>query len=268
MKKGRNEMDLFLLIGIIAALVIVVAAMILKGASIAMLFSPEAMMIIFGGIIVALINTYPLADIKRLPGIFKVLFKNKKYDYRATIDQLVELSNVARREGLLALETPVNNLDPVDDAFLKRGMEMVVDGIDKEEIQEIMENEIASTEERHARGTAMMQTAGSTSPTLGVMGAVIGLIGALGHLNNVNVLGQSISSAFVATLFGIFMGYLVFMPFAKRLQRKSEQEIQNFDLILAGTLAIEEGVSAKTMEKNLESMISETRRSDITEDNK
>lgn len=95
------------------------------------------------------------------------------------------------------------------------------------------------------------------------MGAVIGLIGALGHLDNVSVLGESISSAFVATLFGIFMGYLVFMPFAKRLQRKSEQEIQNLELIMAGTLAIEEGVSAKTMEKNLESMISETRRTDI-----
>lgn len=256
-------MDLFLLIGICAALVIVVAAMILKGASLAMLFSPEAMMIIFGGIIVALINTYPLADIKRLPGIFKVLFQAKKYDYRATIDKLVELSNIARREGLLALETPVNNLDPEKDAFLKRGMEMVVDGIDKEEIEEIMENEISSIEERHAKGTAMMQTAGSTSPTLGVMGAVIGLIGALGHLDNVSVLGESISSAFVATLFGIFMGYLVFMPFAKRLQRKSEQEIQNLELIMAGTLAIEEGVSAKTMEKNLESMISETRRTDI-----
>lgn len=258
-------MDLFLLIGIFAAFIIVMSAMILKGASLAMLFSPEAMMIIFGGIIVALINTYPLVDIKRLPGIFKVLFQTKKYDYQATIAKLVELSNVARREGLLALETPVNNLDPKEDAFLKRGMEMVVDGIDKEEIQRIMENEISSVEERHLKGTAMMQTAGSTSPTLGVMGAVIGLIGALGHLDNVNVLGESISSAFVATLFGIFMGYLVFMPFAKRLQRKSEQEVQDLELIMAGTLSIEEGVAAKTMEKNLESMLSEGRRAGIEE---
>lgn len=260
-------MDLFLLLGLLAGFVIVMAAMVLKGASLAMLFSPEAMMIIFGGVIVSLINTYPLADIKRLPGIFKSLFKANKFNYRLTIDQLVELSNVARREGLLALETPVNNLDPVNDAFLKRGMEMVVDGIDKEEIQEILENEIDSISARHARAAAMMQTAGSTSPTLGVMGAVIGLIGALGHLNNVDVLGQSISSAFVATLFGIFVGYLIFMPFAKRLQRKSEQETQNLELILAGTLAIAEGQSAKTMEKNLESMVSEVQRVGLKKDN-
>lgn len=258
-------MDIFLLFGLVAAVGIVTVAMILKGASLVMLFSPEAMMIIFGGIIVALINTYPLADLKRLPGILRVLFKTNKLNYRQTIDQLVELSNVARREGLLALETPVNNLDPVKDAFLKRGMEMVVDGIDQDEIQEILENEITSVSERHARAATMMQTAGSTSPTLGVMGAVIGLIGALGHLDNVNVLGQSISSAFVATLFGIFVGYLVFMPFAKRLQRKSEQEVQNLEIILAGTLAIAQGISAKTMEKNLESLVSEARRNEIEE---
>ncbi|GBG95714.1 flagellar motor protein MotP [Ligilactobacillus salitolerans] len=256
-------MDLFLVLGVIAALIIIVTGMLLKGASLAVLFSPEAMMIIFGGIIVALINGYPLSDIKRFPGIFKVLFQNRTYDYRATINKLVDLSNVARREGLLALETPVNNLDPVEDTFLKRGMEMVVDGIDKEQIEVIMQNEIDSTEERHARGAAMFQTAGSTSPTLGVMGAVIGLIGALGHLNNVNVLGESISSAFVATLFGIFCGYLLFLPFAKRLKRKSQQELQQMELIMAGTLAIEEGVSAKTMEHNLESMISEVNREQI-----
>lgn len=120
-------------------------------------------------------------------------------------------------------------------SILRKGLEMVVDGIAAEQIQEIMENEIYGIEERHRIGSSIFKTAGTSSPTLGVLGAVIGLIGALGNLEDVEALGHMISAAFVATLYGIFFGYVLFIPFSSRLSLKSEQEVQMMSIIVEGS---------------------------------
>ena len=250
-------MDFFLLIGIILGLISVVVGMIVKGANVAVLINPAAAIIIFVGVIAAVINSFPSSDIKKIPKIFGVLLKNKEYDLKTTINTIVELANQARRDGLLSLEGAIQNLE---DPFLRKGLEMVVDGIAAEQIQEIMENEIYGIEERHRIGSSIFKTAGTSSPTLGVLGAVIGLIGALGNLEDVEALGHMISAAFVATLYGIFFGYVLFIPFSSMLSLKSEQEVQMMSIIVEGVLAIQAGQSPKSIEKKLYSLIDPKKR--------
>lgn len=250
-------MDVFLLIGIVVGTAAILGGMLIKGASITILLSPEAALIIIVGLIAATINSFPLQEIKRLPKMVKVLFSNQTYDYGKIVGQIVELSNIARKDGLLALEEPVEKLD---NPFFKKGMEMVVDGAEPEEVRSVMESEIESMEERHRVGASIFKTAGATSPTLGVLGAVIGLIGALGNLENISKLGEMISSAFVATMYGIFLGYVILIPAGSRLTSKSEEEIQALDLILEGVIAIQAGMPPRSIERKLNSLLAPKQR--------
>lgn len=245
-------MDIFLIIGLVLGAICIMMALILKGASVAMLLNGEVAVIIFGGMIAAVLSSYTMADIKRLPKVMKVLMSNEEPDLNGTIEKMVELSNIARREGLLALEEPVNELD---DPFMKQGLELVVDGAEAEQIRDLMESEVDAMETRHHRMSGLFKTAGATSPTLGVMGAAIGLIGALGNLSDINKLGPMIASAFVATIFGIFMGYLVMIPFATRLEAKNEEEVLLKTLIIEGVMDIQAGHSAKVIEQKLYAQI-------------
>lgn len=245
-------MDIFLIIGLVLGAICIMMALILKGASVAMLLNGEVAVIIFGGMIAAVLSSYTMADIKRLPKVMKVLMSNEEPDLNGTIEKMVELSNIARREGLLALEAPV---DELDDPFMKQGLELVVDGAEAEQIRDLMESEVDAMETRHHRMSGLFKTAGATSPTLGVMGAAIGLIGALGNLSDINKLGPMIASAFVATIFGIFMGYLVMMPFATRLEAKNEEEVLLKTLIIEGVMDIQAGHSAKVIEQKLYAQI-------------
>lgn len=251
-------MDIFLIVGIILGFVSVVVGMILKGANVMVLINPAAAMIIFIGTIAALVNSFPGSEIKRLPKIFGALMRNEEQDVAGIIGKIVELANLARRDGVLALESSVEGLE---NPFMKKGLEMVVDGVDPEQIREIMENEIVGIEERHRTAAQMLKTAGAAAPTLGVLGAVIGLIGALGNLNDVDALGHMISAAFVATIYGIFLGYVLLVPFGSRLTSKSAIEVQTMMIIIEGVMAIQAGQTPKNIEQKLNSLIEPGKRS-------
>ena len=246
-------MDIFLIIGIIGAFVVVVVAMLLKGASISILLSGEAIMVILVGTVIALINAFPRGEFLKIPKIFGVLFNDKnKQDPGEIIKQLIEMAQTTRRDGLLSLEGTIQGLEI---KFLKKGLEMVVDGLEPDLIKEVLEIEIESMEERHRLGASAFSTAGGTAPTLGVLGAAIGLIGALGNLNDIEKLGESICSAFVATVYGIFTGYLIWHPFSNRLKRKSLEEVKNMNIMLEGILAIQAGNNPKSIERKLVGML-------------
>ncbi|WP_414840608.1 flagellar motor stator protein MotA [Enterococcus saccharolyticus] len=251
-------MDIFLIVGIILGFVSVVVGMILKGANVMVLINPAAAMIIFIGTIAALVNSFPGSEIKRLPKIFGALMRNEEQDVAGIIEKIVELANLARRDGVLALESSVEGLE---NPYMKKGLEMVVDGVDPEQIREIMENEIVGIEERHRTAAQMLKTAGAAAPTLGVLGAVIGLIGALGNLNDVDALGHMISAAFVATIYGIFLGYVLLVPFGSRLTSKSAIEVQTMMIIIEGVMAIQAGQTPKNIEQKLNSLIEPGKRS-------
>ncbi|OBR89680.1 MULTISPECIES: flagellar motor stator protein MotA [Clostridium] len=246
-------MDIFLVIGIITGILAVVVGMIVKGANVAVLLNPAAAIIILVGTTAAVMNSFPKEEFINIPKILKVLFKNKKTDDPAAIiNQLVDMSHQTRKNGLLSLE---NTLQSLNNEFMKKGLEMVVDGVEPQYIIEVLELEIENREERHRAGASVMTTAGGSAPTLGVLGAVIGLIGALGNLNDTEKLGHMIAAAFVATLYGIFLGYVICHPFASRLKRKSQEEIRTMYIIMSGVLAIQSGNNPKSIEQKLVSML-------------
>lgn len=236
-------------IGIILGLIVLVGGLILKGSDPIALYNPAALLIIFAGTAASILIAFPGSEVKKLPSLFKVLFsETKTTSVREMIPMFTGWATLARREGLLALEEPS---EEVEDPFLQRGLKMVVDGQSQEHIRDLMEEEIAAMEERHELGAKLFSQAGTYAPTLGVLGAVIGLVAALGHLDDVALLGKSISAAFIATLYGIFTGYVLWHPFANKLKRKSEHEARTKQIMLEGLLAVQEGLPVRVVEEKL-----------------
>jgi len=251
-------MDIFLLFGIVVGAMTVIVGMILKGADISVLANPAAAVIIIVGTIAAVMNSFPRKEFLRIPKILGVLFRERKSeDLSQLIEQLADLSQTARRDGLLSLESVIQNLD---NDFMKKGLSMVVDGIEQDYITEVLNSEIESMEERHRLGASIFSTAGGAAPTLGVLGAVVGLVGALGNLNDVEKLGHMIAAAFVATLYGIFFGYVICHPFSSRLKRKSSEEINAMRIILEGILSIQAGENPKSIVLKLSGMLEPNQR--------
>ena len=236
-------------LGIIAGVVVLVGGLILKGSDPIALYNPAALVIIFGGTAACILIAFPSDEVKKIPSLFKVIFsEGKTVPIKELIPTFTSWAMLARKEGLLALE---ERAEEVEDPFLQRGLKMVVDGQSQEYIRELMEEEIAAMEQRHELGAKIFTQAGTYAPTLGVLGAVIGLVAALGHLDDIALLGKSISAAFIATLFGIFTGYVMWHPFANKLKRKSEQEAKIKYIMLEGLLAVQEGLPVRIVEEKL-----------------
>jgi chemotaxis protein MotA len=247
-------MDIFLVIGIIMGVLSLVVGMIVKGADVAVLANPAAAIIIFGGTVAAVMNSFPKGEFLNIGRVLGAAFGEKgRQDPVSIIKQIIDISQETRKSGLLSLEGKIQG---IENKFMKKGLEMVVDGTEPHYIREVLDFEIESMEERHRGGAMIFATAGSAAPTLGVLGAVIGLIGALGNLNDIEKLGHMIKAAFVATLYGIFLGYVICHPIASRLKRKSTEEVGNMNIILEGILAIQEGKNPKAIEMKLTSMLS------------
>ncbi|GAA4726959.1 flagellar motor stator protein MotA [Brevibacillus fulvus] len=237
------------ILGVVLGIAAVLVGMVLKHAHISSLLNPAAFMIIIVGTFAALLNAFPMSEIKRLPTLFKILFTEQKLpDQRELINQFMNWASIARREGLLALE---NTSDEIEDPFLRNGMKMIIDGGEPEFVRDVLNEEIDAIEERHQVGASMFTQAGSYAPTLGVLGAVIGLIAALGNLSDIDALGISIAAAFIATLLGIFTGYVLWHPFANKLKRKSKRELEIKRIMVEGLLSIQAGVSPAAIEQKL-----------------
>lgn len=246
-------MDLATVIGVILGLIAVGVGMVLKGVDISVLANPAAVLIILIGTAAAVIIAFPMSELKRVPQLFKVLFKNQKMtSHKELIKLFSDLAQLARKEGLLALEV---RIDDIEDAFLKSGLTLAVDGQNADYIRDVLSEEIEAMEERHLAGAQIFTQAGTYAPTLGVLGAVIGLIAALGDMSDTVALGHAISAAFVATLLGIFTGYVLWHPFANKLKRKSQIEVQYKYMIIEGILSILEGEAPRVIEQKLASYL-------------
>ena len=237
------------LIGVAVGLVAVVGGMVVKGASLTALINPAAFMIIILGTVACLFNAFPMDKIKQMPTLFKQLIRLPEMMTKQQLVPLfVELSQTARREGILALESRV---DEISDQFLKSGLSMVIDGLDPDFVADVLDAEIRSMEERHRTGALMFTQAGTYAPTLGVLGAVIGLIAALGNLADIDKLGHAIAAAFVATLLGIFTGYVLWHPFANKLKIMSNKEAEIRKMMVEGILSLQAGDSPTAIEAKL-----------------
>jgi chemotaxis protein MotA len=237
------------IIGLVLAAIAIGVGMVLKGAPLSSLVNPAAYLIIFGGTAAALFIAFPMREIKKFPILLKIaIFEPKLPSKAEQIGKLVECAEVAKKEGFLALEELIaNSKDP----FFIKGLEMIIDGYEAEFIEEVLFDEVEAIGKRHQAGALIFTQAGTYAPTLGVLGAVIGLVAALGNLSDVEKLGHSIAAAFIATLLGIFSGYVLWHPIATKLKRISKQEQELKLLIIEGLLAIYNGVTPGALEKKL-----------------
>jgi chemotaxis protein MotA len=236
-------------IGILLALLAIGVGMVLKGASLASLNNPAALLIIFGGTAATIFIAFPLREVKKFPVLLKIAFFEPKMPSMAEqTSNLVTCAEIAKRDGFLALEEVAGE---TKDPFFKKGLEMIIDGNEAAFIEEVLLDEIAAIDKRHKTGALIFTQAGTYAPTLGVLGAVIGLIASLGNLNNVEKLGHSISAAFIATLLGIFSGYVLWHPLANKLKRISKREQDLKMLTVEGLLAVYAGVTPSALERKL-----------------
>ncbi|WP_456272075.1 flagellar motor stator protein MotA [Bacillus sp. AK031] len=255
-------MDKTSLIGVIVGVLAVGVGMVLKGVPIDKIFNIPAILIIILGTIGAVTIAFPTSEIKKVPKLFGIIFKeNKLQEPKEIIAMFSEWAELARREGLLALEAKTND---IEDPFLKNGMALAVDGQGADYIRDVLNEEIDAMEERHQGGALIFTQAGTYAPTLGVLGAVVGLIAALGYMDDIAHLGSAIQAAFVATLLGIFTGYVLWHPFANKLKRKSKQEVKQKMMMIEGILSIIEGEAPRVIEQKLASYLPASERKNIT----
>ena len=242
-------MEISTVAGMIVGLLAVVVGMAMKGAPPEVLLNPAAVLIIFVGTFGALLNAFPMLYIKKMPAYFKLLIKKPQLMHaEALVKIMVDFAQTARREGLLALE---NSLSGVSDTFLRGGLTMVIDGMDGTFVRDVLELDIALMEERHRTGALVFSQAGMYAPTLGVLGAVIGLIAALGNMADIDALGHAIAAAFVATMFGIFTGYVMWHPFSNKLKLMSKEEVELKRMMVEGILSLQAGDSPVAIEAKL-----------------
>jgi chemotaxis protein MotA len=247
-------MDIATVVGFVLVLVGVFAGSSMKGVAPMTFFSvPAAFLIVVVASLGAAMMGSHIRDMKSMGKIFLKAFKpGAAKEPTEAIDVIVGFAEQARREGLLSLEDKVND---VQDPFLRRGLQMAIDGVDSDSVRDTMEIEIRAMKERHKAGTKLMTNIGIYCPTFGIIGAVVGLIATLSHLDDPAHLGQGIAAAFIATFWGVFMANGIFLPLANKLTQSSAQEVAYKDLIVEGVLSIQAGANPRMVSDLLRSYL-------------
>jgi chemotaxis protein MotA len=245
-------------IGIALGVIAVLLGMFLKHAPLSNLLNPAAFVIILVGTAASLFIGFPMSEVSKFPTLLKLTFIQQKLVRRDDLIRMfVEWATITRREGLLALETKV---DEIEDGFLRNGMRMIIDGNDQDFVRDVLLEDIAAMEERHKMGALIFSQAGMYAPTLGVLGAVIGLIAALADMSDMDKLAHAIAAAFVATLLGIFTGYVLWHPISNKLKRLSKRESEIRVMMVEGLLSIQSGVSTIAINQKLSVFLTPTER--------
>lgn len=243
-------MDLGTIIGIAMGIGGVLMGFVLEGGNpITLITQPSPLIIVFGGTFGAVILSFPISDLKKIPGALKGIFRTKKSDPIGIINQLAELSEKARKDGLLSLEQDAQNNE---NELIKKGLALVVDGIETEVIKDILVRETQLHESIHESVAKIFEAAGGFGPTMGVLGTVMGMVNVLGSMEaEPGGLGEKIATAFLATMFGVGAANLIFIPFASRIKANAESDKMINDLIIEGLLSIQAGENPRIIKEKL-----------------
>lgn len=231
-------MDKISLVGLLVGLFAIVGGQILEGGQISSLAQPTALLIVFGGTLGAVMLQNPFAVFRRGVAMARWIWFPPLIDQQRLIGEISNWSQISRREGLLALEAFINRHP---DPFVKRALQMLVDGAEPERLREVMEVEIDSYENELRQGARIWESAGGYSPTLGILGAVMGLIHVMENLSDPSKLGAGIAVAFVATIYGVGIANLVFLPIAGKLKYHIQRLVTTREMLLDGLIGIAVG---------------------------
>ena len=221
---------------------IIVVANIMEGGNPASLLLLPPMLLVWGGTILVSIAGGTMADAKGVVGSLKKAFAGKAQSVRRRRPGRRRLADKARKEGLLALE---DSLKDIDDEFLVKGVTMAIDGTDPEEMRDILEGEVAAKRAATKHSAKFFTDAGAYAPTIGIIGTVMGLVHVLENLAQPEELGHLIAAAFIATLWGVLSANVVFLPIGNRLKRLGELEVARMELTIEGVLAIQAGANPR-----------------------
>lgn len=245
-------MDPATLIGVGAGFVLIMGVNIMEGGSPAALFLIAPMILVFGVTLLSTVAGGTMSDAKGAIRALKHAFTGKSRPVGDVVPMVVQLADTARKEGLLALE---DSLRDIDDDFLVRGVTMAVDGIDPDELREILEGEIHAKRSEAKHSAAFFTAAGGYAPTIGIIGTVMSLVHVMENLSDPEHLGPSIASAFLATLWGILSANVMWLPIGTRLKRLSEIELARMELIVEGVAAIQAGSNPRVVAQKLRSLV-------------
>ena len=255
-------MDPGTIAGIAAAFVAVLGSMIMEGGNPAAMLAPPAILLVFVGSGGVALASGLLKDATTIPALLKTALLAKPHEADETIKQVVQFAETARREGLLALEEAARS---IEDPFLKKGIELAVDGTDPEELREILESDVMAMKARHKAGAKFFTDMGAYAPTLGIIGTVLGLVHVLENLSEPEKLGHLIAGAFLATLWGVMSANLMWLPIGSKLKRVSEIEVHHRELLMEGIISIQAGANPRVIEQKLLAFIPPKARNALAE---
>jgi len=247
-------MDLTTIAGLVLGFGAILLGQTLEGGSVHSITQGTAAVIVVGGTFGAVMVSFPRKDFVRGLKMVKLAFTDRKEDLGAVAAQLVELATLARRDGVLALEA---KLPEIEDSFLRQGLSYVVDGVDGSVARSSLEASIDAEHQEAVAGAKVWEAAGGYSPTIGIIGAVLGLIHVMENLSDPSKLGGGIAVAFVATVYGVFAANIVFLPIAAKLKRKLAVAMERKVVIMEGVLAIQEGLNPRVLEEKLRAFTGE-----------
>lgn len=259
-------MDPITLAGLVLALISMLVASFMAGMNPIAIFlgDPGSILLVVGGTLGTTAASGTMAQALNAPKVLiKALTGGGSLDMPSVIKQMVDFSDVARREGLLALES---QLEKIDDAFFRQGLEMAVDGTDPGDLRSVLELDLQQMTVRHRDGAGFFSTAAGMGPAMGMVGTVIGLVDMLGNLDDPSTLGPAMAVAFLTTLWGAFIANYFFAPVAARLKKLSAQELMGREMILEGILAIQAGSNPRAVAGKLVTFLPPGQREDVVGD--
>lgn len=241
-------MDKISLAGLAIGLIAILGGQVMEGGNIASLVQPTALLIVCGGTLGAVLLQSPFHIFKRGAQMAKWVWVPPVIEQKRLVDQILTWSQLSRREGLLALE---NHIPGLKDPFVKKGLQLLVDGADPERIRELLEVEINTFEEELRQSAKIWDSAGGYSPTIGILGAVMGLIHVMENLSDPTKLGGGIAVAFVATIYGVGLANLVYLPIAGKLKYYISRMVASREMLIDGLVGIAVGDNPRIIEGRL-----------------
>ena len=256
MVNHMRKRDILTPIGITLGFIMIAMAIVSNGGTsgLASFFDIASIFIVIGGLIASLLINFKMDQIKIAGSVLKESFYQNDQRLPELIALFIRLSERARREGILALE---NELEDVDDAFIRKGILLAVDGIEPEVINDIMNAEITAMEERHYKGRTIIEKSGEYAPAWGMIGTLIGLVLMLGNLQDPATLGPNMAIALITTLYGTVLANLVFLPMASKLEIKTDEEVFIKQIIIEGVIGVQSGQNPRILEEKLGAFLSE-----------
>lgn len=254
-------MDLASIIGLIAGTAAIILGILMAKGSLLLFWDPASVFVTVGGTISALLISVPLDKFLGVTKAVKIIFFSPKVNSNEMIITLVSFSEKARREGLLALE---DDLDELDDDFLRKGIQLVVDGTDPEMVRRIMETEIEQMMDRHDVYKSMITDASGLAPGFGMLGTLMGLILMLVNIQDKNAIGPGMAAALITTFYGAIIANLICLPIASKMQLRTNQEVLTKMIMIEGTLSIQSGDNPRLVKDKLVAYLEPSEREAIS----